>query len=237
MKFNFNWNKNNKPEMTPELTEQKVNVYHHMNHIKGVEHLGEIKCAECGKLFKPTHHSQTLCSDECRTARRLKQQADWYKKATGEAEKAPVKKICKICGREFIATSPRQVMCSKECRMEEDRRYQRRHTQELKARKEEETGMKIGRGSVKQCVICGKPFTVVHGPEKYCSDACRIEGARRAAEKFYKKKSSKTAVSINRRTLKTDDYYQHATTLRNLIKYGVTDDIVAKYLQAVFGEK
>lgn len=38
--------------------------------------------------------------------------------------------------------------------------------------------------TTKTCPICGKEFTIEKGNHKYCSDACRIEGSKRARKEW-----------------------------------------------------
>lgn len=116
MKFNFRWGKNNKQEMTPELTERKVNVYQHSNPIRGAKHLGEKKCSVCGKWFKPTHHRQLMCSDECRKVRSKQYHDEWRARKAAGISATIYEGKCAICGEKFTTNYKQQVTCSKECR-------------------------------------------------------------------------------------------------------------------------
>lgn len=245
MKFNFNWGKNNKPEMTTELTERNVNVYEHKNKIKGLEHIGEKKCAECGKWFTPEHPVQTLCSEECRLKRRRRIQAEWQRNNYAGIKKVLPDKKCKICGKTFTPKSTLQVMCSKECRMEADRRYQKRHAAELKAKYDEEIEKQRKEGKmvseqitrangtkwtppVKTCPTCGKIFVGTNNKQVFCSRECYAEAKEIRANKKVKQR---------RVTRKPGFYVTQAGIIEKLVKSGVEADVVAKYLETVFGGK
>ena len=250
MKFNFNWGKNNKPEMTTELTERNVNVYEHKNKIKGLEHIGEKKCAECGAWFMPSHQAQTLCSDECRDKRRRRMQSEWQNNHYHGVKKTLPDKQCKICGKTFTPKSPLQVMCSKECRMEADRRYQRRHAAELKAKRDEANNNQRKEGEkvfseqitrangtkwtppVKTCPTCGKIFVATNNKQIYCCRECCLEAT--SLHNASKAKKNKMATV---KTRKPGFYVTQASIIEKLVKSGVETDIVAKYLETVFGGK
>lgn len=201
MKWNFKWGKNNKQEMTPELTERNVNVYKHENKIKGAEHLGQIKCAVCGKWFTPTHHRQKTCSDECRKARAKQQYDSWHERALRGKPPVVYKGKCVVCGNKFETTYKQQVTCSKECsvahKQKKKKEWQQEHYQELydryKRKKQDvvetasnnerkENDMEIEtimRGNkpwtppVKVCPTCGKKFVATSNRQLFCSDECR----------------------------------------------------------------
>lgn len=205
MKWNFRWGKNNKQEMSPELTERGVNVYHHENKIKGAEHLGERQCVECGKWFKPNHAAQLICSDDCRIKRIKRRKSEWMKK-TYEAR------------RQVEAVN--KVETRKEKPMLE----------------------------TKKCIICGQEFHPYNRNQNICgSDECRREQARRYAKVWYHKNSD--TVNAKKRAqyagesapkpvkvAKQNKHLETAAVISKLIKAGVDDDVVAKYLQTVYGE-
>lgn len=209
MKWNFKWGKNNKQEMTPELTERNVNVYQHENKIKGAEHLGQRQCAECGKWFTPAHYKEVACSPECKVARHKRFKNEWQAKyyeelkkqkkveaakATNERKEDSMKtetimrggkpwtppvKVCPVCGKQFAATSNRQVYCSDEC-------AHKAYTGE-KIVKTTPSGFKyVSTAPTRpiKCEICGKSFVPRTKKGKYCSEECRKEAARECSRKW-----------------------------------------------------
>ena len=247
MKFNFNWGKNNKPEMTAELTEQKVNTYQHSNPIKGLDALVRLEpkdrlCPECGEWFTPTSKAQVCCSEFCKAKRHKKQQAQWnkvYKENHGISVLIPKK--CIVCGKMFTPTHNRQTICSKECRMEQDRRFHRaRHARKMaeKASKPAIVITKEGRKEktmlygdpvilnngkkytppIKTCPTCGKSFVAKCNKQIFCSDECRIKASKIS-------ESSKQAVQVSKPvcsapvTKKCQVCGKEFTTNRNAAKY------------------
>lgn len=255
MKFNFKWGKNNKQEMTPELTERKVNVYKHENPIKGAEHLGQRKCVECGKWFTPAHHNQTICSDECREIRDKRQKSEWGKKYYQEqkAKKAELlekqgtsDRVCLECGNLYTPESKLQVTCSDECR--EKRRHKQKNEWQRKAyvaareiKKTEQTDEYKQAVAVptRACIICGKTFTPKSVNHRVCSDECRKEQMRRVTNKWNaehreENKRRQHEYYESRKAAKSNKHLEVAVVIRKLIEAGVDDDVVAKYLQTTF---
>ncbi len=208
MKFNFKWNKGDKQEITPEITERNVNVYEHSNPIKGAEHLSEKKCRVCGKWFEPN--------------------------------------------------SPVQVICSRECRMEAERQYQRRHYQEMKAKQEGKINEQGKEGKmysepiirangkrwtppIKTCPTCGKVFVATNNKQIYCCRECLMKASN--SYNAYRKTPKNKKTSEQADSSKKDPFYRpyfwktQAGIIAKLVKSGVDDDIVAKYLKTVFGGK
>ena len=202
MKFNFKWNKDNKPEMTAELTEQKVNAYQHKNPIKGLDDLVYLKaedrlCPECGEWFKPTHKLQVCCSKYCSAKRHKKQQTQWNKKyRENHGIGALIPKKCVVCGEMFTPSHNRQTICSKECRMEQDRRFHRARSARKRAEKaskqpivktnegRKEKSMLYGdpvilnngkkyTPPIKTCPACGKIFVAKCNKQIFCCEECR----------------------------------------------------------------
>lgn len=62
-------------------------------------------CKVCGKPFTPTHHRQTICSDECRKNRNSK------------PPKYPLF-FCVQCGHSFYPNHPKQILCSPKCQQD-----------------------------------------------------------------------------------------------------------------------
>lgn len=59
----------------------------------------EIKCAHCGKVFRPRSKTQQYCSAQCRID-----------------DKHPlIEKICDSCGKKFVTSSKKKRYCSSEC--------------------------------------------------------------------------------------------------------------------------
>ena len=113
-------------------------------------------CEDCGKEFLGGRYPR-FCPD-CRKRRQ-------------RAHAKAVRK-CVVCGREFVGTA-RSLYCPA-CRLEKHRENYHRH---LKRKKEGDT---IVRGeTVGICEICGKPFIMMAGIQKYCSD-CAPEAYKEA---------------------------------------------------------
>ncbi len=190
MKFNFKWGKNNKQEMTPELTERKVNVYKHENPIKGAEHLGQRKCVECGKWFTPEHHNQTICSDECREKRDKRQKSEWSKKNYQEqkAKKAMPKDD---------TVYYEDVINEKLSKLE--------HGSEEWCALENELLEKQGT-SDRVCLECGKLYTPDYKLQVTCSEECR-EKRRHKQKNEWQRKAYVAAREI-KKTEQTEEYKQ-----------------------------
>lgn len=270
MKWNFRWGKNNKREVTPELTERGVNVYHHENKIKGAEHLGQLKCVECGKWFTPTHAAQRICSDECRIKRIKRRKLEWMKQAyearkqveavneTNEGKETimaetkeietimrggkawtPPIKTCPTCGKKFVCQTNRQMFCCEECR---DKAYMLKAVGVEMPKRTPKGYVSVAPTEPKACDICGKEFMPRTKKQRYCSKECGKEAMRRCTRKWHeihegrRKEYVARREAIKRGEIMADKYSETATVVRKLIETGVDDDVVAKYLQTVFGK-
>lgn len=78
-------------------------------------------------------------------------------------------RICRTCGRTFPG-GPRAWYCP-ECRGE------RRRAQSREGKRRETAGTTRKLGSTDACSICGKPYTVAGGNQRYCPD-CALEAIR-----------------------------------------------------------
>lgn len=267
MKWNFKWGKNNKREVTPELTERGVNVYHHENKIRNVEKLTQKECIECGKMFTPSHGSQSTCSDECREEHRRKYRAEWQrnyykKKKHGEVEPAtnnkkeentmigtimrgdkpwtPPTKVCPTCGKKFIAKGNRQVFCSDKCR---DKAYALKKNGVELPRRTPGGYVSTAPTEPRKCDICGTEFMPRTKKARYCSQECRREAMRICSREWdkahgkHRKEYRANYYNTVTKVAQTSAYEEAAAVVRKLIEAGVDNDVVAKYLQTVFGGK
>lgn len=259
MKFNFKWNRENKQEMTPEMTERNVNVYEHPNTIKGIEKLksepekicGARKCKTCGKWFTPTHTRQLICSAECRAEEDRRYQRRHYQevmakrneklneqrkegkmyseqivRANGKKWTPPIK-TCPTCGKVFVATNNKQIYCCREC-LEKAYSYKLNKTHSKPVLKQS--------SFTKKCAVCGKEFVAKREKAKYCSEECRAEAARRISRSWWRENGAKKR-GYDEVTPRQDFWHTQAGVIVKLVKAGVDDDIVAKYLKTVFGDK
>lgn len=257
MKFNFRWGKNNKQEITPEITEQKVNVYEHPNPIKGAEHLGERQCKICGRWFKPNAPVQVLCSQECRKEADRRYHRKHYEKVRkarneklNEQRKeeevvygepiirasgrkwTPRIKTCPVCGKTFVSTNNKQIYCCREHLIKANNNFNG-------YRKDKTEGKRNENGLyVKTCAICGKEFTAKRNDAKYCSGRCRKESARRIAHKYWiEKGAAKRGYNPVEAKPVLDFWHTQASVIAKLVETGVDEDVIAKYLETVFVEK
>lgn len=255
MKFNFRWGKNNKQEITPEITEQKVNVYEHPNPIKGAEHLGERQCKICGRWFKPNAPVQVMCSHECRLEAGRQYQRRHYQELkakregkTNEQRKeekvvygepiirasgrkwTPRIKTCPVCGKTFVATNNKQIYCCREHLLKANNNFN--------GYRKDKTEGKKNDLYVKTCAICGKEFTAKRDEAKYCSDKCRKEAMRRTAHKYWVEKgAAKRGYKPVEAKPVLDFWHAQASVIAKLVETGVDEDVIAKYLETVFVEK
>ncbi len=105
-----------------------------------------IKCKRCGRIIE-TDKQKSYC-DDCRTA--IKR------------ESVLRDRICDSCGVAFVGY-PRSKYCPS-CRYERKKADSRAHKQ----RERRGQTRKIGSESI--CEICGKPYTVESGRQRYCPD-------------------------------------------------------------------
>lgn len=119
---------------------------------KQVKHI----CADCGMEFEAGPNARL-----CPACRKKHLQAN-------------VKAVrhCVVCGREFVG-APRAKYCA-DCR----RRKQVENVRKYLARKRTGKSRTIGQ-TVLTCAVCGKPFVMTAGGQKYCPD-CAQEAYRKA---------------------------------------------------------
>lgn len=174
MKWNFKWGKNNKREMTPELTERGVNVYQHENKIQGAEHLGQKKCAECGNWFTPTHYKEVCCSPACKHIRHRKFQNEWQHKNYEQERQKKVEAVKKANeGKETTMVQTREI--------------------ETITRPDGTTWTP----PVKTCPTCGKQFVCATNRQVFCSEECRDKAyAMKAAGVEMPRRTPKGYVSV-----------------------------------------
>ena len=104
-------------------------------------------CEDCGKEFVASATAR-FCP-ECRMKRMQ--------------SNALATRRCTICGKEFVG-GPRSLYCP-ECRIEKRHENYRRYMQ----RRRDGTATELGK-TVQHCEVCGKPFVVMGGGQKYCPD-------------------------------------------------------------------
>jgi len=107
-------------------------------------------CEDCGKEFIASATAR-FCPD----CRRKRQQAN-----------SLAMRKCTVCGREFLG-GPRSLYC-KECRVQKQHENYKRYMQ----RRREGTATEIGK-TVQHCEVCGKPFVVMGGGQRYCPDCAK----------------------------------------------------------------
>ena len=150
----------------------------------------KLKCLHCGREFEGA--STAIHCPEC---------VDIIK----HTHYRP--RICKACGASFMGGS-RAYYCP-DCRAERKKKQKL----EYEARKRAGNVRKIG--SIDNCVICGKPYTVEGGNQKYCPDCapeavhtisleCAREFAKKSPEKS--RKSPKSTCRNPLRNLRQDVY-------------------------------
>lgn len=251
MKWNFKWGKNNKQEMTPELTERNVNVYKHENKIQGAEHLGQKKCVECGNWFTPAHYKEVCCSAECKLARHKRFKTEWQRKHYEEIKKqnvvetatnnerkendmgtetimrgdkpwTPPVKVCPTCGKKFVAMSNRQLFCSDECR---DKAYALKKNGVELPRRTKGGYISTAPTEPRKCDICGKEFMPRTKKQRYCSKECGAEAMRRCSRKWHE-------IHEGRRK----EYVAHRAAVKRgeimADKYAETASVVRKLIEA-----
>ena len=80
-----------------------------------------MKCVVCGKEFKQTHGSQTMCSEECRKEYRRQYQENLRRMKPHTCKIS----ICAECGKEFENPGGKRMTCSPECKKARARKVQR----------------------------------------------------------------------------------------------------------------
>lgn len=98
--------------------------------------------------------------------------------------------ICKVCGSPFKAVRPDKLYCSPYCRRVEGRRRRGEQTDITKAGAD--------------CQWCGKHFDITPPStnQRYCSDDCSREAARKQRREFHRKKPWIQKVYNSRRPYK-----------------------------------
>lgn len=100
-------------------------------------------------------------------------------------------RTCQDCGVEFYG-GPRAKRCL-DCVYKARQEASRRH---------KSTGTIRHLGSIDKCAVCGAPYVVVSGRQKYCSDACQRVGVlewQREHKKGYAKASGQDIKKQERR--------------------------------------
>jgi hypothetical protein len=233
MKWNFRWGKYNKREVTPELTERGVNVYHHENKIRNVE-----------KLTQEAVEPATIKERKEDTVK-----ANVVTLSNGTTRRLPIK-TCPVCGKVFAATNNKQKFCSKACQQ-----IAYAHPGSYVAKSEQQPRVSTAPTEKTTCDICGKLYLPKTHKQRYCSKECGAEAMRRrsaawrAANIELDRKNKRNYYYAHKATVEQRKYdrraeqrmrnkhAENALVLRKLIEAGVDDDIVAKYLQTSYGGK
>lgn len=114
-------------------------------------------CVICGQPLPPK--ARKYCSEACR------REAERRRSREGKPRPHPTPfrwSVCSDCGREFYGH-----IKSKRCPECQEAQNRRNHAA-YKARKR--AGHVRTLGSTDYCVVCGKPYTVESGKQKYCPD-------------------------------------------------------------------
>lgn len=122
----------------------------------------EKTCVVCGAPLPPRR--QRYCSEACSLAFERRRAKDEYK-PTGRPSLYR-DKICPDCGVSFVGHI--KTKRCKSCQAEADRK----HDRECKQRAA--LGKVRRLGSIDLCEICGKPYTVNGGKQRYCSTCAPI---------------------------------------------------------------
>ena len=107
--------------------------------------IGNIRCLNCKKEFKPFTLKQKFCSYNCKL--------NSYKIKRNKNKKIKPKKICLMCKAKFLRTSS-QKFCSIKCRYNYSQRYKEKR--------------------VFICKICKKRFFSKNYNQRFCSLKCNI---------------------------------------------------------------
>ena len=145
----------------------------------------------------------------------------------------PPIKTCPTCGKQFICATNRQVFCSDECR---DKAYALKKTGVEMPRLTKGGYVSTAPTEPRKCDICGKEFMPRTKKCRYCSKECGQEAMRRCTRKWHEIHEVRAKEYQEPRET-TDIYLETASVVTKLVKSGVGDDIVAKYLHTVFGGK
>lgn len=94
---------------------------------------------------------------------------------------------------------------------------------------------------IKTCPTCGKVFVATNNKQIYCCRECLLKASKsyNAYRKTPKTKTASEKTDSSKKDALNRPYFwkTQAGIIAKLVKSGVDDDIVAKYLEAVFGEK
>lgn len=113
-----------------------------------------------------------------------------------------LQRVCKSCGIEFIG-APRSFYCPS-CRLEQQKIYAAR------SRERARTGKSRKLGQEYFCEICGKPYILKSGLQKFCTQCVESqyrETARKLAKSRFEKNKSRTnpARSDRRKATRTNN--------------------------------
>lgn len=81
---------------------------------KNIPMTEKIKCAICGKEFRPDTGREKCCSEECKREKKKADARRWWRENSGK-DKFEHEKICIVCGKKFTTNRSVQKCCSKEC--------------------------------------------------------------------------------------------------------------------------
>lgn len=135
-------------------------------------------CEYCGKSIESPAAGQVFCSPVCqrKASLAIQRKARAQLRANSPKSSAPrrTEKVCADCGVSFLGY-PRSYRCPS-CQAEANRqaglackaRAARGHTRPL--------------GSTDTCVICGAPYTVCSGLQRYCDACAAAQSRKRSAE-------------------------------------------------------
>lgn len=152
----------------------------------------------------------------------------------------PPVKTCPTCGKKFVCATNRQVFCSDECR---DKAYALKKNGVELPRRTKGGYVSTAPTEPRKCDICGKEFMPRTKKCRYCSKECGQEAMRRCTRKWHEVHEGRYKEYVARRNavkrgeVVADKCSEAAAVIRRLIEAGVDNDVVAKYLQTVFGGK
>lgn len=131
-----------------------------------------LTCRICGKPYKGENNGSTVCSD-----------------CVAAARKTTIRfRVCRECGQTFPG-GPRAWYCP-ECRAKRKKEQKHRY---------QTAGPVRPIGSTDTCVVCGKPYTVDSGRQKYCPDCA--EAAVKAVVRPRKRKYNRVVWNPRRKLI------------------------------------
>lgn len=108
-----------------------------------------------------------------------------------------IKRVCISCGASFEG-GPRAWYCLN-CRKEREKEAKAKYKERKKAGKARELG------SEDLCEICGKPYTVESGQQRYCKDCApeqyKIIDSKQSLELYQKKKDTINPIRNQKRRI------------------------------------